>query len=111
MSWLALSKGFQLELQTGEVSRFNYPVKLSLRASHKERPPVGDYKPGLVPISKEQQLSFEYQHGAGPTGQEVSLRQCQNIIEKCPMSLWNLAPRSHTGRITSIFRYVLYLFR
>ena len=100
---------FSWNYKTGEV--FDLIKKQPYIRPIKKGPPVGDYKvSGYSSDYKGQEIAFEYQHGAfNLDGGSEFTPMPENIIEKAPMSLWNLALEVHTGRIYGAFLGMFYI--
>jgi hypothetical protein len=74
-------------------------------------PPIGDYKvSGFSTDFHHLPVAFEYEKGAINInkGSEFSAMP-ENVTDKSPMSLWNLALEVHTGRIYGAFLGIFYI--
>lgn len=72
--------------------------------------PLGEYMAAGLIRAGEKLFVFDYNHGLTrfPTA-KTFLSMPEEVIEKSPMSLWNVALELHTGRIYSILFGRLYI--
>lgn len=100
---------FDWNYQTGEV--YDLIKKQAYVRPVRKGPPVGDYKiSGYSADFKNQPIVFEYVSGSLNINHAASLPPMPSaVLEKSPMSLWNLALEIHTGRIYTVFLGMFYI--
>jgi hypothetical protein len=84
---------------TGEV--FDYIKKKQYTAPLRSGRPIGEFLvSGFTRDFKNQEYFFDYDKGAQNINGLVNFAPLpQNVINDAPMSLWNVALETHTGRI------------
>jgi len=100
---------FKWNYKTGDV--YDLIKKQPYVRQTKIGPPIGDYKvSGFSSDFHNQPIVFDYDMGGINTskGDEFPTMP-ENIIHKSPMSLWNLALETHTGRIYGAFLGMFYI--
>jgi hypothetical protein len=89
----------------------DYVTKLPFDASSLRGNPFGSLAvSGYISISESKRYVFDYSGGAIPLGKIGKFPQMPaEIIQKSPISLWNLALEIHTGRIWEFATGQLYI--
>jgi len=100
---------FKWNYKTGEV--YDLIKKQKYIRPTKIGPPIGDYKiSGFSTDFHNQNIAFDYEKGGMNINKGVDFSVMpENVIEKSPVSLWNLALEIHTGRIYGAFLGIFYI--
>lgn len=100
---------FKWNYKNGEV--YDLIKKQKYIRTTKIGPPIGDYKiSGFSSDFHDQPIVFDYEKGGIniKNGVEFTVMP-ENVIDKSPISLWNLALEIHTGRIYGAFLGMFYI--
>ena len=66
--------------------------------------PFGEHMvSGYVRAPGGREFVFDYRYGVRPLGRELPFPAMPDLARNTPMSLWNLALETHTGRIYGVF--------
>jgi hypothetical protein len=89
------------EWNSGDGEIFDYIKKQKYLPPSERGRPIGDFLiSGFTSDYKDREFYFDYTSGAGMiSGSESFPPLPGNVIDKTPMSLWNVALEIHTGRI------------
>lgn len=100
---------FKWNYKTGDV--YDLIKKQPYVRPAKIGPPIGDFKiSGYSSDFHNQQVFFDYDLGSINLNNKIKFSEMPDkIINKSPMSLWNLALEIHTGRIYSAFLGLFYI--
>ena len=93
---------FLWNTKSGEIEDFI--EKRAHIQTQKQGSPIGRYiVSGYSNHFNNQELYFDYGHGAKIVGKKTNFVTMPEIIQQQPISLWNLALEVHTARIYSYF--------
>jgi hypothetical protein len=96
------------DISTGEVSGF-YNRERYIAQGGMSRPVSEHMIAGYTHDSKNRQWIFDYNLGIEEKNNSAIFEMPAIIIDKSPISLWNLSLEIHTGRILEPFVGILYL--